>query len=337
MYPATVRTTAKPISPSFAVGYLQQEGLTDTSRAFIHESPNLREYAEHSSEDGAIPAFRTQNGIQNMRRQRALASSQSPGTAGLTVSTPGHCVGSPVAVPQGMLGHSTPVCYTSQQTRPSTISLSQPGESTLQIIVPDHRIAPGPLSPARRKCDSPRRRGGSQYGPSRGTAVTSSLTVESHSQEAMTENLSGEIHMTDDAIQDILQQTESDPAFQALFDLFDCGKSKMAEGGEPGDGSLSNSAQESDQPGLGESTTDTARFHIRKRNQHKEAEEHEPASDKKQEEVMCSSQRRPAASAYGSQTERNRKRKQANQKGNGQQEPSVIPGSAGSRGRLQLK
>uniref|UniRef100_A0AAY5EXZ8 Protein NPAT C-terminal domain-containing protein n=1 Tax=Electrophorus electricus TaxID=8005 RepID=A0AAY5EXZ8_ELEEL len=358
------------------LGYLQQEGLTDTSRAFIHESPNLREYAEHSSEDGAIPACvfslfgknlttilneyiavkaketcqenqipammtslwkkldftlnqiksmqnspavqhiqRIKNGIQNMRRQRALASSQSPGTAGLTVSTPGHCVGSPVAVPQGMLGHSTPVCYTSQQTRPSTISLSQPGESTLQIIVPDHRIAPGPLSPARRKCDSPRRRGGSQYGPSRGTAVTSSLTVESHSQEAMTENLSqmvienarekilndrslqeklaeninkilasesspqtskavcstieqeqsideilglqGEIHMTDDAIQDILQQTESDPAFQALFDLFDCGKSKMAEGGEPGDGSLSNSAQESDEPGLGESATDT--------------------------------------------------------------------------------
>lgn len=30
--------------------------------------------------------------------------------------------------------------------------------------------------------------------------------------------------MTDDAIQDILVQTESDPAFQALFDLFDYGK-----------------------------------------------------------------------------------------------------------------
>lgn len=32
----------------------------------------------------------------------------------------------------------------------------------------------------------------------------------------------GEIHMSDDAIHDILEQTESDPAFQALFDLFDC-------------------------------------------------------------------------------------------------------------------
>lgn len=31
----------------------------------------------------------------------------------------------------------------------------------------------------------------------------------------------GEIHMSDDAIHDILEQTESDPAFQALYDLFD--------------------------------------------------------------------------------------------------------------------
>lgn len=30
--------------------------------------------------------------------------------------------------------------------------------------------------------------------------------------------------MTDVAIQDILEKTESDPAFQALFDLFDYGR-----------------------------------------------------------------------------------------------------------------
>lgn len=30
--------------------------------------------------------------------------------------------------------------------------------------------------------------------------------------------------MSEEAIQDILEQTESDPAFQALFDLFDYGK-----------------------------------------------------------------------------------------------------------------
>ncbi|POI33230.1 hypothetical protein CIB84_003018, partial [Bambusicola thoracicus] len=37
--------------------------------------------------------------------------------------------------------------------------------------------------------------------------------------------LQGEIHMSEEAIQDILEQTESDPAFQALFDLFDYGRS----------------------------------------------------------------------------------------------------------------
>ncbi|XP_068786429.1 protein NPAT isoform X1 [Struthio camelus] len=39
--------------------------------------------------------------------------------------------------------------------------------------------------------------------------------------------LQGEIHMSEEAIQDILEQTESDPAFQALFDLFDYGKNKI--------------------------------------------------------------------------------------------------------------
>lgn len=28
--------------------------------------------------------------------------------------------------------------------------------------------------------------------------------------------------MSDDAIHDILEQTESDPAFQAIYDLFNC-------------------------------------------------------------------------------------------------------------------
>ncbi|NXR24468.1 NPAT protein, partial [Cinclus mexicanus] len=39
--------------------------------------------------------------------------------------------------------------------------------------------------------------------------------------------LQGEIHMSEEAIQDILEQTESDPAFQALFDWFDYGKGKV--------------------------------------------------------------------------------------------------------------
>lgn len=34
--------------------------------------------------------------------------------------------------------------------------------------------------------------------------------------------------MSEEAIQDILEQTESDPAFQALFDLFDYGKETIS-------------------------------------------------------------------------------------------------------------
>lgn len=368
------------------LGYLQQEGLNATSRAFIYESPNLKEYAEHSSEDGIIPAcvfslfgknlitilneyvavktketcqenqipavmtslwkkldftlsqikslqnspavqlnqrMRTRNSIQNMRRQqRPLLVVESPISGHQPVTPSGQCVvASTVSTPQSMLGHSTPVSYTSLPTRPSTLCLSQPGESTLHILVPDNRLNPGPLSPARRKCDSPRRRGGGQLGAigtSKATVVSSSLIVENQNEETVTENLSqivienarekilndrslqeklaeninkilgsdnspqtskatcstveqeqsideilglqGEIHMTDDAIQDILAQTESDPAFQALFDLFDCGKSKSSEGGEQVDGSFSTStsAQESDEAGHVDSASENA-------------------------------------------------------------------------------
>uniref|UniRef100_A0A4W5QBP3 Nuclear protein, ataxia-telangiectasia locus n=1 Tax=Hucho hucho TaxID=62062 RepID=A0A4W5QBP3_9TELE len=196
------------------LGYLQQEGLCNTSQAFIRESPNLKEYAEHSSDDGTIPAcvfslfgknlttilneyvavkaketseetqipvmmtslwkkldftlnqiksmqnspavsqnqrLRTRNGIVNMRgRQKALSSTQSLSSAFLSSSS--------------ILGHSTPVCYSSQLTRPSPICSTQPQiqdggrllvnvnrEAPLQIMVPDNRLTPGPLSPGRRK------------------------------------------------------------------------------------------------------------------------------------------------------------------------------------------
>ncbi|XP_041734428.2 protein NPAT isoform X1 [Coregonus clupeaformis] len=366
------------------LGYLQQEGLCSTSQALIRESPNLKEYAEHSSDDGTIPAcvfslfgknlttilneyvavkaketseetqipimmtslwkkldftlnqiksmqnspsvsqnqrLRTRNGIVNMRgRQRALSSTQSPSSGFLSSSAPPSAQGiaSPLDTPQSILGHSTPVCYSSQQTRPSPICSTQPQiqdggrllvnvnrESPLQIMVPDNRLTPGPLSPGRRKCDSPRRRGGGSSGSGgtgRANMAASSLTAEPQSEEAVTENfpqmviqnarerilndkslqeklaeninkilasdgspqalkascstmepdqsideilgLQGEIHMSNDVIQDILEQTESDPAFQALFDLFDYGKSKTSEDTEQGAGNVSNTTTE---------------------------------------------------------------------------------------------
>ncbi|XP_018603805.2 protein NPAT [Scleropages formosus] len=366
------------------LGYLQQEGLSATSQAFVLESPNLKEYAEHTTEDGAVPAcvfslfgknlttilneyvavkaketcqehqipammtslwkkleftlnqikcmqnspavhqnqrMRTRNGIVNMRRQRTLSSMQSASPRLLSVTaSPCQYVSSPINAPQGPVGHSTPVCYSSLQVRATPLCVSQPQvqdgsrlltrESPLQVVVPDHRINPGPLSPGRRKCDSPRRMGGglSVSSASGRISITSNiLTVEqgeTHDavsenfpqmvienarekilndkllQEKLAENinkilgseispqssrqatcstteqdqsideilgLQGEIHMTDDAIQDILEQTESDPAFKALFDLFDYGKEKNSDGDHLGDGSLSTTTLESDE------------------------------------------------------------------------------------------
>ncbi|XP_066555681.1 protein NPAT isoform X2 [Amia ocellicauda] len=270
--------------------------------------------------------LRTRNGIMNMRRQRAQASLQSPASSGLLSITPssGPQIPSPLPTPQGMLGHSTPVCYSSLQARPSPLCVSQPQsqersrviinvnrDSPLQVVVPDRRFHPGQLSPGRRKCDSPRRRGGVLSGqPSaagRGPPVSSVQSAEQQSegeQETVTENfpqmvidnarekilsdktlqeklaeninkflgsennpqtmkqatsstmlqdqsideilgLQGEIHMTDDAIRDILEQTESDPAFQALFDLFDYGKNRNSESdAQDADASITDPAQE---------------------------------------------------------------------------------------------
>ncbi|KAJ0063865.1 hypothetical protein NL108_012877, partial [Boleophthalmus pectinirostris] len=65
--------------------------------------------------------------------------------------------------------------------------------------------------------------------------------------------LQGEIHMSDDAIHDILEQTESDPAFQALFDLFECNKTRSADG-EAADADMSSSPEEGDPPEAGPSS-----------------------------------------------------------------------------------
>ncbi|XP_010888227.2 protein NPAT isoform X2 [Esox lucius] len=369
------------------LGYLQQEGLCSTSQAFIFESPNLKEYAEHSSDDGTIPAcvfslfgknlttilneyvavkaketceetqipammtslwkkldftlnqiksmqnspaviqnqrLRTRNGIVNMRgRQRVLSSvsSPSPGCLPLSAPLPDQGSTSQFHTPQMILGRTTQVCYTSPQTRPSPICSTptqiQDGEpllinvnreTPLQIMVPENRLTQGPLSPGRRKW----RRGGGSGGSSgtgRANMAACHLTSEPQNEEVVTENfpqmviqnarerilndkslqeklaeninkilasdgspqaskascstvepdqsideilgLQGEIHMSNDAIQDILEQTESDPAFQALFDLFDYGKSKTIEDNEQGVVILRNSTTESEVTGAG--------------------------------------------------------------------------------------
>ncbi|XP_035536429.1 protein NPAT isoform X2 [Morone saxatilis] len=344
------------------LGYLQEEGLSATSQAFIHESPNLREYADHTIGDGTIPACvfsifgkglttilneyvatktkeschevpavmtslwkkldftlnqikslqnspaitaacqrtRSRVGVANMARQRVLTMASSSAVVCSSLSETSSII-SPALTSHSMLSHSTPVSYTAPHTRPA--------DSPVQIIVSEHRLNPGPMSPGRRKWDTPRKRGGAVSGSSglgRCATAASSLSAEPQPEESVDENfpqlviqnardkilgdrslqeklaeninkilasdpvpqtsktssstveadqsideilgLQGEIHMSDDAIHDILEQTESDPAFQALYDLFDYNKTRFTDG-EPGDEVISSSPEESDTAG----------------------------------------------------------------------------------------
>lgn len=349
------------------LGYLQEEGLSATSRAFIHESPNLKEYAEHSTEDGTIPAcvfsifgkglttilneyvavktkesnhqvpamvsslwkkldftlnqikslqnspalsacqrIRTRVGMANVARQKALTDS-STSVMCTTVSETLSIV-SPAQTSHCVLTHSTPVSFSGAhrltpvaaphlQNHEGSRLLNTPRESPVNVT--EHRLNPAPLSPGRRKWKRTGVVGGSSSS-SRPAAAGGAPPEEEPEeiadenfpqlviqnardkilgdrllQEKLAENinkilaseptpqsskactnivepdqsideilgLQGEIHMSDDAIHDILEQTESDPAFQALFDLFEYNKAKAADG-ELGDGDLSSSPDE---------------------------------------------------------------------------------------------
>ncbi|XP_061781887.1 protein NPAT isoform X1 [Nerophis lumbriciformis] len=361
------------------LGYLQEEGLSDTSLAFIQESPNLQEYAEHSMGDGAVPACvfslfgkglttilneymaaktketcsevpavmtslwkkldftlkqiksmqtspaisasqracrvqqfrrrrslntndpptaRSRVGLENLARQRVLSMTSGSGMVCSSISET-TLISSPALSSQNMPGHSTPLSYsapqiqappggaTPHQFHDGSRSLNTQRDLPVQIIVTEPRLNPGPMSPGRRKWDTPRKRSGAAGGGSgsvRSSVPVSSVAAEAPPEEAVDENfpqlviqnardkilgdrslqeklaeninkilandstpqtpkapsssveddqsideilgLQGEIHMSDVAIHDILEQTESDPAFQALFDLFDYNKSR---------------------------------------------------------------------------------------------------------------
>ncbi|XP_061683932.1 protein NPAT [Syngnathoides biaculeatus] len=344
------------------LGYLQEEGLSATTKAFIQESPNLKEYAEHTMGDGALPACvfsvfgkglttilneyiaaktketchevpavmtslwkkldftlkqiksfqstpavsasqraRSRVGLANLAGQRLLTGTSA---SSLVCSSETTLIGSPALSSQSMLGHSTPVTYSAPQIRapPGNATAQQFHDSPIQVIVAEQRPNPGPMSPGRRKWDTPRKRSGGlgvSNGPGKSSMPASNVTAEPQPEEAVEENfpqlviqnardkilgdrllqeklaeninkilaneptpqtpkppsssieddqsideilgLQGEIHMSDDAIHDILEQTESDPAFHALFDLFDY---KNRTDGEPGDIDMDNIPRE---------------------------------------------------------------------------------------------
>ncbi|XP_077397722.1 protein NPAT [Festucalex cinctus] len=367
------------------LGYLQEEGLSATSHAFIHESPNLKEYAEHTMGDGSLPAcvfsvfgkglitilneymaaktketshevpammtslwkkldftvkqikslqnspgfsasqrVRTRVGMANLARQQVLTVTSA---SSLVCSSETSIISSPALSSQSVLSPSTSVSYSSPQIRAPAANaapqqfhdisrtLSVQRDSPIQILVSEQRPNPGPMSPGRRKWDTPRKRSGALGGPSgpgKSSTPASNVTAEPQPEEVVDENfpqlviqsardkilgdrslqeklaeninkilaneptpqtlkapsssveddqsideilgLQGEIHMSEDAIHDILAQTESDPAFQALFDLFDYHKTRTD--GEAGNVDMGNTTGESDNAGPPQSTVE---------------------------------------------------------------------------------
>ncbi|CAL8350932.1 unnamed protein product [Lota lota] len=336
------------------LGYLQWEGLSSTSQTFINESPHLKEYAEHSTEDAVIPAcvfslcgknlttilneyaaakaketshevpvmmtslwkkldftlnqikslqnspaisacqrVRSRTGLANMTRQRSVT--MSPASNVLCSSAPFRgSINNSMNNTQSMPSPSPPLVSLSSthlQIQDGGRILNVSRDSQTQMPVPEPRLAPIPVSRGGRKWDFPKRRGGGVGGGSgptgRPTMTVSGSAAEQQAEEVVNENfpqlviqnarekilsdkflqeklaeninkilasdptpqtskascgtvdpdpsideilgLQGEIHMSDDAIHDILEQTESDPAFQALFDLFDYNKGKVLD------------------------------------------------------------------------------------------------------------
>ncbi|XP_077468131.1 protein NPAT isoform X2 [Stigmatopora argus] len=338
------------------LGYLQEEGLSATSLAFIQESPNLKEYKEHSMGDGALPACVfsvfgkglttilneyiavktketchevpavmtslwkkldfTLKQIKSLQSSAATSANQRArsrvGLANLTRQ-------------QSILSHPAPLSYsvpqigaplgsaTRHQFHDGSRLLNIQKDSPIQIIISEQRSNPGPMSPGRRKWDTPRKRSSALGGSNvagKSTTPATNITAEPQVEEVVDENfpqlviqnardkilgdrslqeklaeninkilaneptpqtpkhtsssieddqsideilgLQGEIHMSEDAIHDILKQTESDPAFQALFDLFDYNKTRAD--GEPGVIDIDNIPAGSDTDGPPSST-----------------------------------------------------------------------------------
>ncbi|XP_050783670.1 protein NPAT isoform X3 [Gopherus flavomarginatus] len=284
------------------LGYLQQEKLLATCREFILESSDLKEYAEHYTEEGFVPACllslfgknlttilneyvamktkettnevpaimsslwkkldytlsqirsmqnsagfsanqrtRTRNGIAEMKRQRILQSAP-PSSGLLSVAHQSGQLNSSCMAPTQII-HRPTVNQNVSQTRLNMLFAHQSQTQENNVSTGDsiHILVPGPqerkfnsslLSPGRRKSESQKKKSIASPGPhstSRSFQDSSVVVVEEESeplQELIDGNFPNEIHMSEEAIQDILEQTESDPAFQALFDLFEPGKNK---------------------------------------------------------------------------------------------------------------
>uniref|UniRef100_A0A8C6Z6N1 Protein NPAT n=1 Tax=Nothoprocta perdicaria TaxID=30464 RepID=A0A8C6Z6N1_NOTPE len=244
------------------LGYLQQEKLLATCREFILESSDLKEYAEHCTEDGFIPACllslcgknlttilneyvamktkettnevpammsslwkkldytlsQIRSGIVEMKRQRMLQQSAAPSSGLLSVAQ------------QSGQQSSSSIVSTQVLHRPAiSQSISQARLNTLfQLVIENAREKILSNKSLQEKlAENINKILSSDGNVTQAPKQTDSGPTEQETSIDEILGLQGEIHMSEEAIQDILEQTESDPAFQALFDLFDYGKNKV--------------------------------------------------------------------------------------------------------------
>ncbi|OWK62915.1 Protein NPAT [Lonchura striata] len=303
------------------LGYLQQENLQATCHQFILESSDLKEYAEHCTEDGFIPAcllslcgknlttilneyvamktkettnevpammsslwkkldytlsqirsmqnsdfrfssnqrIRTRSGIVEMKRQRMLQQSATANSGLLSVAHQSGQQNSSSVVPPQVI-HRPTINQSMPQTRLTTLLVNQSqaqenkinttrsSQDSEEAVVekesePLEELIDGNfpqlvIENAREKilsnkslqeklAENINKILGSDGSVAQAPKQTDSGPTEQETSIDEILGLQGEIHMSEEAIQDILEQTESDPAFQALFDWFDYGKSKV--------------------------------------------------------------------------------------------------------------
>ncbi|TWW77590.1 Protein NPAT [Takifugu flavidus] len=145
------------------LGYLQEEGLSATSQAFVHESPNLKEYSDHTTGDGTIPAClfsifgkglttilneyvatktkaRSRIGVANMARQRVLTVA-SPSTIVCSSVSETSSIVSPTNTSQGFLSHSTPLSSAAPPMRMAITPAAHQQTQDVRLNVP--RTLPG--------------------------------------------------------------------------------------------------------------------------------------------------------------------------------------------------
>ncbi|OXB62858.1 hypothetical protein ASZ78_015402 [Callipepla squamata] len=227
------------------LGYLQQEKLLATCREFILESSDLKEYAEHCTEDGFIPACLLslcgKNLTTILNEYVAMKTKETTNEVPAMMSSLWKKLDYTLSqISESQKRKSVAACGPPAASRssqdPDEVIIEKESEPLEEFI--DGNFPQLVIENAREKilsnkslqeklAENINKILGSDGNVTQAPKQTESGPTEQETSIDEILGLQGEIHMSEEAIQDILEQTESDPAFQALFDLFDYGKNKV--------------------------------------------------------------------------------------------------------------